>query len=245
MSKTKVNSFTDNYDKSTTQLFDTTQSDKFYNKLDNFQYEAYHCLVSKNHNIIMFDESAGCGKTTLAWLAGLNLLRTGQVSKIFYIRLPDIRALKQGFLPGDLEDKESVFMYPAYDACLINGLQPQAVDDLRRKGLIEFCSDATLRGRNIDDAFVIIDECQNADIESLQLILTRLHDNCKCVLSGHSGQMDNKSKKYGKSKLNAFEVYQLHLLKKTWSVKCALPINYRGKISKWSDEINKTINELE
>lgn len=227
------------------QLYNRKHSDKFYEKLDPHQKEAYDCLLSDKYNVVIFDAKAGCGKTTLAFLAGLNMLRDGKVAQVLYIRIPDIRAGKLGFLPGELDEKESIYMQPAYDACLENGLQPHAVDALRMKGMIEFGTDVTMRGRNLKDCFVIIDEPQNADMETLRLILTRLHDNSKCVLSGHSGQMDNPPERFGKEGFNAFEVYTLHLLLKPWAVKCSLPINYRGKVSRWADDIDTTINDIQ
>ena len=232
------------YDWTVKQLYDSTTSDRFYGQLDHRQLEAYACLIGKQYNIIIFDEKAGCGKTTLAFLAGLNMLRTGKVAKIIYIRIPDERALRLGYVPGELNEKEAIFMFPAYDALLVNGLQPYAVDTLKSKGLIEFCTDTTMRGRNLENAYVIIDEPQNADLETLKLLLTRLHDNCKCVLSGHSGQVDSKLPKYGIQGYNAFKVYQAHLLQKPWAIKCVLPINYRGKVSRWADEVDETVKFL-
>lgn len=226
------------------QLYNTKASDKFYKKLDAHQLEAYECLISKQFYVVLFDEKAGCGKTTLAWLAGLNMLRTGEVSKVVYLRVSDERAMKHGFVKGDLEEKEAIYMQPAYDACLVHGIQPQAVDALRQKGIIEFCTDATMRGVNLTKCFVIVDEPQNADLETLRLILTRLHDSCKSVLSGHSGQMDSRLPRYGSQGFNAFEVYQLHFLQQPWAVKCALPNNYRGKVSRWADEVEQTVKNL-
>ena len=89
---------------------------------------------------------------------------------------------------------------------------------------------------------MIIDEAQNGSLDDLRLVLTRLHDQSKCVMIGHSGQKDNDFALIGG--LIPFQVYQKHMAKKQWASLCELPINYRGKISSWADDIEKTISEL-
>ena len=115
-----------------------------------------------------------------------------------------------------------------------------------KNNLIELTTDIGMRGRNLKNTFVIIDESQSGTIKDLQLVLTRLHDSSKCVLIGHSGQMDSDIPLIlrGNTERTPFEIYIEHLTKKPWAVKCELPINYRGKISKWADEIQKTIQEV-
>jgi phosphate starvation-inducible PhoH-like protein/PhoH-like ATPase len=99
-----------------------------------------------------------------------------------------------------------------------------------------------MRGRNIKNSFLCIDEAQCGTIDDLQLILTRVHDTSKAVVIGHSGQLDTKVQAYGG--LIPFEVYQKHMSKKSFVDICELKVNYRGKVSQWSDEIQQTIKEL-
>ena len=93
--------------------------------------------------------------------------------------------------------------------------------------------------------FLIIDECQNGDIEDIKLIFTRLHDAGKGIAIGHSGQVDRKLPRYGSEKLIPFQVYQHHMAKKAWTKVVTLHTNYRGEVSQWADKVNATIKELE
>ena len=215
------------------KLKDSQERDKLYSKLDEHQKNYYNCIIDKS--VTCVNEKSGTGKTSVATLAALNLLGENKVNKIVYLRFPDERSLRLGFLPGELEDKQSYYMYPFYEACIECGLQPEFVDSLVAEGLIELTTDLGMRGRNLKNVFLIIDESQNGSLQDLKLVLTRLHDDSKCVLIGHTGQIDSDMQLYnGKT---AFELYIEHLCKKPWAIQCELPINYRGKISKWCDEL--------
>jgi phosphate starvation-inducible PhoH-like protein len=226
------------------QLMDELHSERLKKKLDEHQKAYYKGLRANRVSIV--DDKSGTGKTTIAFLAAKELILDKIVSKIIYIRFPDDRAQGLGAVPGDLDEKGSIYFQPAYDALAELGIQPEAVDKLREAGVLIFRTDANLRGTNLKDAFIIIDESQNArDIGQLRLVLTRPHDDCKIALIGHSKQVDSKVKKYGKSQLTAFQVYQIHLLKKKWAKKYPLLVDYRGELSRWADEIEETLKELE
>lgn len=224
------------------QLFNTKSTDRLYQSFDQLQNYYYDCIMGQS--VVMVDACAGTGKTTIAVMAGLELLRQGnKFSKIIYIRFPDDRQQKLGFLPGDQLEKEANLMKPFYGACIDCGIQPEGVDRLRENGVIELSTDIDKRGVNIRNAVVIIDEAQNGDLESLRLILTRVHDlNCKCIVIGHSGQMDSNIKTI--CGFNPFQVYQYHMAKKDWCSICELKKNYRGEISRWADSIEESIKEL-
>lgn len=211
-------------------LMNSKERDRFYAKLDEHQRNYHTAILSKS--VVCCNEKSGTGKTSVAVLAGLQMLAEGKVSKISYIRIPDDRSLKLGYLPGDLEAKCEYYFYPFYDACIECGLQIEAVDELIEQGMIELTTDLGMRGRNLKKSFVIIDECQSSNLSDLKLILTRLLDDCICVMLGHSGQFDNFCVSD-----RAFERYIEHMCKKPWAVKCDLPINYRGKISRHADEL--------
>ena len=237
----KVSTKANLFDRAMDQLNSTEDRDKLYAKLDEHQRSYYREIMSAA--VVCVNAPSGTGKSQTAVLAGLTLLAQGKVSRFVYVRFPDERSLKLGYLPGEQEAKEFTYMLPLYESCEECGLQREAVDELVKSGMMELTTDIGMRGRNLKNVFVCIDEAQNGGIKDLQLVLTRLHDNSKAVLIGHSGQVDSDIKLI--SGRTPFEVYIEHLTKKPWAVKCDLPINYRGKISKWSDEIHKTIQELE
>lgn len=208
-----------------------TDLDRYYNRLDKHQKAYYQSLLDKAASVVCVDSPAGTGKTTIAVMAGLQLLQQGEVDKIYYIRFADDRSLRLGFLPGDTVDKTSIYMTPFYDACLELGVDKFHVDAMITQEQIVLCTDIAMRGINISKSFVIIDESQNARFNDLKLVLTRIKDDCKVALIGHSLQCDNFKGKNEK----AFLLYIDHLCKKNWAVRCELPINYRGRISSWAD----------
>jgi phosphate starvation-inducible protein PhoH and related proteins len=214
---------------STAMLMNSKERDRFYGKLDADQRSYYESIVTKS--VVCVDAPAGTGKTSVAVLAGLTLLAQGSIARLVYLRFPDDRSLRLGYLPGELDDKQMYYMYPFMEACVDLGLQRETVDDLVSQGLIELCTDIGMRGRTLRNSMVILDETQNAKFGDLKLVLTRLTDDSKCVIIGHQGQQDNRSNDH------AFTRYIDHLTKKDWAVSCVLPRNYRGRISRWADEL--------
>lgn len=211
------------------QLKNSKERDRFYGKLDAVQKDYYQTIVDTA--VTCCNARAGTGKTFIATLAALNLLADGKVNKIFYIRYPDELSLKMGFFPGDKDEKEEIYKAPFMDAAKYLGLQPETIDELIDGGFLEITTHIGLRGRNLDNCIVISDESQNANLNDLKLVLTRVHDNSKVVLLGHEGQQDNKRTDHG------FLRYIEHLCKKSWSKEIKLTKNYRGKISQWADEL--------
>lgn len=223
------------------QFLFSKQIDSLYNKLNSEQKDFYAAIMS--HKVIFVDEKAGTGKTFVAVYAGLEFIKRGK--KLIYVRFPSERGEQLGYTPGTLEDKEVKYMWPLYEALQECGLQEGIINDLRARGIIETRSDTTERGRNYKNAYVIIDEAQNArDIEQLRLILTRLCDSSVAVVIGHSGQTDSEVKRYGSSELNAFQFYTYHMTKKDFAVKCTLSNNYRGEVAQWADEIDITLEQV-
>lgn len=245
MSKKRVQKQYDSAEKNTLdQLFNASATEELWDKLDEYQ-RLYASEVDKR-NVVFVDAAAGTGKTTVAVMKALDMLRKGKISSIVYARLPDKRSGKLGFLPGELADKTAGFMAPFYDALSECGIQPEAERMLKEKGFIETTTDVFMRGRNLKGVFLIIDEAQNAaDITDLQLLLTRPDDNTKICVIGHSEQIDGNVKLYGKDKLNAFQVYAYHMTKKSWATSVKLVTNYRGKVSQWADKVWESVKELE
>lgn len=195
--------------------------------------------------VVFNDSRAGTGKTSIAIHKALAMLIRGEVACIHYVRFPDKRSDQPGALPGTLEEKTEPYMQPFYEILYNVGLNPETILEMKKNGLIRTSTTAFVRGATWESTFMIADEAQNATIEDLRLVMTRLHDKGKGVIIGHSGQIDNKLKRYGNDQLNPFEVFRQHMCKKAFAVAHFLHHDYRGEISRWADEIYTTIDEIE
>jgi phosphate starvation-inducible PhoH-like protein len=132
---------------------------------------------------------AGTGKTYLAMAAAVETLLTGGVRRIILSR-PAVEAGERlGFLPGDLAAKVDPYLRPLYDA-LYEMLGPEQTGRLMEQGTIEIAPLAYMRGRTLNDAFVVLDEAQNTTPEQMKMFLTRLGFNSKMVITGDVTQMD-------------------------------------------------------
>lgn len=132
---------------------------------------------------------AGTGKTYLAVAAAVEALRSGQVRRILLTR-PAVEAGERlGFLPGDLAAKIDPYLRPLYDA-LYDFIGPEQTREFLSTGTIEIAPLAYMRGRTLNDAFVILDEAQNTSPEQMKMFLTRLGFNSKMVVTGDVTQVD-------------------------------------------------------
>ncbi len=148
----------------------------------------YVNAIAKN-TIVLGVGPAGTGKTFLAVAMAVKALRAGEVSRIVLTR-PAIEAgEKLGFLPGDLQSKIDPYLRPLYDA-LYEMLGAETYQRLQEKGTIEIAPLAYMRGRTLDDSFIILDEAQNATPEQMKMFLTRLGFNSKAVVTGDLTQTD-------------------------------------------------------
>ncbi len=148
----------------------------------------YVDAIRKN-TIVLGVGPAGTGKTFLAVAMAVKALREKQVSRIILTR-PAIEAgEKLGFLPGDLQSKIDPYLRPLYDA-LYEMLGVETYQKLVEKGTIEIAPLAYMRGRTLDDSFIILDEAQNATPEQMKMFLTRLGFHSKAVVTGDLTQTD-------------------------------------------------------
>ena len=148
----------------------------------------YVDAISKN-TIVLGVGPAGTGKTFLAVAMAVKALRAGDVNRIILTR-PAIEAgEKLGFLPGDLQSKIDPYLRPLYDA-LYEMLGTENYAKMVEKGVIEVAPLAYMRGRTLDDSFIILDEAQNATPEQMKMFLTRLGFHSKAVVTGDLTQTD-------------------------------------------------------
>jgi phosphate starvation-inducible PhoH-like protein len=132
---------------------------------------------------------AGTGKTFLAMVMAVRALREREVARIVLTRPAVEAGEKLGFLPGDLREKVDPYLRPLYDA-LAELLDDSVVAKFLERGTIEVAPLAYMRGRTLSDAYVILDEAQNATSEQLKMFLTRLGNNAKMIVNGDVTQID-------------------------------------------------------
>jgi len=132
---------------------------------------------------------AGTGKTYLAVAMAVAAYNAKKVSRIVLVRPAVEAGEKLGFLPGSLQEKVDPYLRPLYDA-LYDLLEPDKVDKMLEKNVIEVAPLAFMRGRTLNDAFIIMDEAQNTTIEQMKMFLTRMGANSKAVITGDITQID-------------------------------------------------------
>jgi phosphate starvation-inducible protein PhoH and related proteins len=143
----------------------------------------------QKHDIVFGIGPAGTGKTYLAVAMAVAALKKEQVARIILTR-PAVEAGEAlGFLPGELEEKIMPYLRPLYDA-LRDMLEPEEVERLVGRQTIEIAPLAYMRGRTLNNAFVILDEAQNTTTEQMFMLLTRIGPNSKCVVTGDVTQID-------------------------------------------------------
>ena len=148
----------------------------------------------RKYDIVFGIGPAGTGKTYLAMAMAVSALSKGVVDRIILTR-PAVEAGETlGFLPGDLTDKVDPYLRPLYDA-LHDMMRFEKVANLMQQGVIEVAPIAFMRGRTLNDSFVILDEAQNTTSEQMKMFLTRIGFNSKAVITGDITQIDLPSHK--------------------------------------------------
>ena len=143
----------------------------------------------RNFDIVFGIGPAGTGKTYLAMAMAVSALSKGSVSRIILTR-PAVEAGEAlGFLPGDLAEKVDPYLRPLYDA-LHDMMRFEKISNLMQKGVIEVAPIAFMRGRTLNDSFIILDEAQNTTSEQMKMFLTRIGFNSKAVITGDITQID-------------------------------------------------------
>jgi phosphate starvation-inducible protein PhoH and related proteins len=151
--------------------------------------QRHYISAIKQHDLVFGIGPAGTGKTYLAVVMAVTALKNGHVKRIILTR-PAVEAGESlGFLPGDLKEKVDPYLRPLYDA-LHDILGTEHTARLMERGTIEIAPLAYMRGRTLDDAFVILDEAQNTTHAQMKMFLTRLGFGSKMVITGDKTQVD-------------------------------------------------------
>lgn len=192
-------------------------------------------IMGDEHNVVIADATAGSGKTLIAVACANILCKTEKYKSALYI-FPTVEESSLGYRPGNTTEKEADYLEPLYDALLkIKEVPHQAISsDISEKNgtaWITARSATFLRGVNFENKVVIIDECQNLSVPIIKRIISRCYDNCKVIILGCQAQMDVPINKSGfKQLIDHMEDFET-------SVKCELPISYRGKLAMYIDKL--------
>ena len=143
----------------------------------------------KKHDIVFGIGPAGTGKTYLAVIMAVVALKNKEVNRIVLVRPAVEAGEKLGFLPGDLQDKVNPYLRPLYDG-LYDVLGMETAQKYMDRSIIEVAPLAYMRGRTLDDSFIILDEAQNTTPEQMKMFLTRIGFGSKAVITGDVTQVD-------------------------------------------------------
>ena len=206
--------------------------------LDDEQVAFVEAIKDKSKIVVFCNAKAGTGKTTLA-MGAANMLyhdKRNGYDGILYIVSPYGEG-KQGYLPGSITEKSEVYYEPAYQAMIEVGMNPNTdiVGDSmtakkRGEGYVKMQTHTYLRGPNLKNKIVILDESQNYTVSDLKKVLTRCHDNCKVIVIGHTGQIDIRGG-------SGFARYLEHFEGQEKCAVCRLTTNHRGWLSTYADEL--------
>lgn len=210
--------------------------DIFYGfNLNEDQEKFKAAIMSDENNVVIADATAGSGKTLLAIACANILCKSGRYESAVYI-FPTVEESSLGYRPGNTTEKEADYLEPLYDALIkINEVPRQAissdVSDKNGTAWIVARSATFMRGINLENKVVIIDECQNLSVQIIKRIVSRCYDNCKVIILGCQAQMDVPINKSG------FKQLMDHMDGFDGSVKCELPISYRGRLAMHIDKL--------
>lgn len=143
----------------------------------------------KNHDLVFGIGPAGTGKTYLAMAMAISAFKSGKVSRIILTRPAVEAGEKLGFLPGDIADKIDPYLRPIFDA-LYDMIPNETLDRYIEQNVIEVAPIAFMRGRTLNDSFIVFDEAQNSTIDQMKMFLTRLGFSSKAVVTGDITQTD-------------------------------------------------------
>ena len=207
-------------------------------QLDEEQLAFANAIWNPDIDIVFCNAKAGTGKTTIATGVANMLIQYGLFSNLVYIMSP-YGERKQGWLPGTITEKSSVYFEAFYQALITCNVNPHTaindesmVNQKNGTGYITCITDTFLRGTNLDDAVVIIDEAQNYTVSQLKKTLTRIGSKVKVIVIGHDLQCDLDNPRD-----SGFIKYINHFASEEKAAMCKLTTNHRGWISRCADEV--------
>lgn len=216
----------------------TLTGQPFYGlELDAEQQEFANAVWDESNDIVFVNAKSGTGKTTIATGVANMLVQYGKFASIIYVMSPYGES-QQGFLPGTITEKSSVYFEAFYQALVTCDINPNTaindesmVNQKNGTGYITALTDTYLRGSNLNDAIVIIDEAQNYTFSQLKKVLTRIGSKTKVIVIGHDLQCDLQN-----PTLSGFTKYLEHFRDCERCAVCKLTTNHRSWISNWADE---------
>lgn len=207
--------------------------------LDEDQKKFAEAIWNPDNLIVFCDSKSGSGKTTIAVGVANMLVQYGLYDSVVYIAAP-VQEEKLGYMPGDLQSKVSLYFDPLYQALIKLNINPNtAINQLdvenqkNGTGYIDAITHVFLRGQNFENKVIIVEESQNLYKDELKKVLTRIHDSCKTIVIGHTGQCDL----YHNPERSGFAPYIEHYRNEPYAQICTLTKNYRGKVSTHADEL--------
>ena len=222
-------------------MSDRIPKNMFYQMiLDEEQIAFVDAIKDPGKSIVFCDAPAGTGKTTLAMGAARLLVqdKRNDLDGIVYIVSP-YGEQKQGYLPGSITEKSEVYYEPAYQAMIEVDMNPNVdvISDVmtakkKGEGYVKLLTHTYLRGTNLQNKVVILDESQNYTVAELKKVLTRCHDTCKVIVIGHTGQIDIRSG-------SGFARYREHFQGQEKCAVCKLTTNHRGWLSTYADMLEE------
>lgn len=218
----------------------TLEGHPFYGlELDEEQLTFANAIWNPDNLIVFANACAGSGKTTIAVGVADMLVQYGLYDGIVYVISP-VQEEKSGFLPGDADAKTQVYTAPLYDALAkleinpFTAIKQESITNQKNgTGYIDCVSHLWLRGCNLENKVVIVEESQNFYQDELKKVLTRIADNSKTIVIGHTGQCDL----YHYPERSGFAPYIEHFKNESYAQICTLTKNYRGKVSTHADEL--------
>lgn len=209
-------------------------------ELDEEQKIMANTIWNPNIDIVFVNAKAGCGKTVVATGVANLLVQYRLFDNIVYIMSP-YGERKQGWLPGTITEKSSVYFEAFYQALISCNINPHTainddsmVNQKNGTGYITCITDTFLRGSNLDNAVIILDEAQNYTVSQLKKTLTRVGKKAKVIVIGHDLQCDLE-----KPEQSGFLKYIEHFKEKERAAVCTLTTNHRSWISQWADEVRE------
>lgn len=223
-----------------TKLPKSFKDESFYGlSLDEEQLNFVNTAINPDIDIVFVDSKAGTGKTTLAVGVANLLVSCGEFSNIIYVVSPYGES-KQGYMPGTITEKSAVYFEAFYQALEVCGVNPNTAisneniaNQKNGTGYITCITDTFLRGSNLDDAVIILDETQNFTLAQLKKTLTRVCTKVKVIVIGHTLQCD-----LDKPWLSGFAKCIEHFKDQPRAAVCKLTTNHRSWISRWADELD-------